>query len=292
MIVNAANLQLLYKAFNTAFKAGFGKLETYWPKIATTVPSTSRENHYGWLGDIPGLREWFGDRQVHGLKAHGYSLVNRPFELTIGVDRDDIDDDNYGIYTPRFEFMGESASQHPDELIFGLLAAGFATACYDNQNFFDTDHPVGDGVVSNMQAGGSDPWFLLDTRRALKPLIFQRRKDYQFQAMTNPDDEGVFMRKEFRYGIDARVNVGFGFWQMAYASKAALDAANFEAGVKAMMGLKKDNGNPLGVMPNLLVVGTSNRAAAKKVIERASIDGGDSNINYKAVEVMAVPWLA
>lgn len=292
MIVNSANLQLLYKVFNTAFQNGFGAVETWWPKIATLVPSLTKENHYGWLGDMPGLREWIGDRQVHGLKAHGYSLINKPYESTIGVDRDDIDDDQYGIYSPRFKMMGDSAARHPDSLIWALLAAGFTTACYDGQNFFDTEHPVGDNLVSNMQAGGSNPWYLLNTERPLKPLIFQRRKDYKFTAMTREDDEHVFMRKEYRYGIDARVNVGFGFWQMAYASKAALDAANFEAGYGAMMALKKEDGSPLGLMPNLLVVGQSNRAAALKVIERDRIDGGDSNINYKAVEVLVVPWLA
>lgn len=292
MIVNAANLQLLYKAFNTAFQNGFGSVTTYGARIATTVPSSTRENHYGWLGDVPGLRKWIGDRHVHGLKAHGYTLVNEPYELTIGVDRDDSDDDQYGVYTPRFQFMGESAAAHPDELIFALLSAGFTTACYDNQNFFDTDHPVGDGVVSNTQAGGGNPWFLLDTRRALKPLIFQRRKDYTFQAMTDPNDEKVFIAKEFRYGIDARVNVGFGFWQMAFGSKDTLDASNFESAYQAMMGFKKDNGQPLGVMPDLLVCGPSSRAAAKKVVEQAHLAGGEDNINYKAVELLVVPWLA
>jgi phage major head subunit gpT-like protein len=292
MIVNAANLALLYKGFNTAFQNGFGNIPSEHQKIATVVPSSTRENHYGWLGDVPGLREWVGDRHVHGLKAHGYAVKNKSFELTIAVDRDDVEDDQYGVYTPRFKFMGESAANHPDELIFSLLAAGTSIACYDNQNFFDTDHPVGDGTASNFQAGGGNPWFLLDTRRALKPLIFQKRKGYQFQAMTKPDDEKVFMAKEFRYGVDARVNGGFGFWQMAYCSKAALDDSNFDAAYQAMMGQKKDNGQPLGVMPSLLVVGVSNRAAAKKVIEQAHKAGGEDNINYKAVELLVSPWLA
>ena len=42
------------------------------------------------------------------------------------------------------------------------------------------------------------PWFLLDTSRALKPIIFQDRKSPELIAMTKIDDEAVFTRKEFR----------------------------------------------------------------------------------------------
>ena len=39
-----------------------------------------------------------------------------------------------------------------------------------------------------------EPWFLLDTSRALKPVIFQDRKSPQLIAMTKIDDEAVFTR--------------------------------------------------------------------------------------------------
>lgn len=40
--------------------------------------------------------------------------------------------------------------------------------------------------------------------------------------MTKIDDEAVFTRKEFRYGVDCRDAAGFGFWQLAFANKRAL----------------------------------------------------------------------
>ena len=67
--------------------------------------------------------------------------------------------------------------------------------------------------------------------------------------MTKPDDEGVFTRAEYRYGTDGRCNVGVGFWQMAFGSKATLDAANFNAAYAAMGAFKDEAGEPLGVMP-------------------------------------------
>lgn len=60
----------------------------------------------------------------------------------------------------------------------------------------------------------------------LKPLIYQRRKDFEFVAKDRITDDNVFNNKEFVYGADARSNVGFGFWQQAYGSKQTLSAAN------------------------------------------------------------------
>ncbi|SQC92524.1 Mu-like prophage major head subunit gpT [Cedecea neteri] len=50
-----------------------------------------------------------------------------------------------------------------------------------------------------------DAWFLMDTSRAIKPLIFQQRKKPVFvsqQDMNNPD---VFMRKKLKFGAEARI---------------------------------------------------------------------------------------
>jgi len=296
MDINATNLQALYRAFNTAFQSGFLGVTPQWQRIATLVPSSASQEDYGWLGDIKAMREWLGDRVINSISQHVYSIRNRDFELTQGVDRNKIEDDQVGIYTPLFQMMGDSAARHPDELIFALLLAGFATACYDGQYFFDTDHPVvqADGTsasVSNYQAGSSAAWFLLDTTRPLKPLIFQRRKPVKFVAMNQETDTNVFMRKEYLYGIDCRDNAGFGFWQMAFGSKADLDAPNFEAAYDAMTAFKRDNGSPLGIRPNLLVVGATNASAGRKIVEAQLINGGDSNTNFKRVELLECPWL-
>lgn len=299
MDITSGSLQALFRAFNASFQAGFSGVDPMWQKVATLVPSSTSQEDYGWLGDIPAMREWIGDRVINSLKNHNYSIKNRPFELTQGVDRDKIEDDQYGFYSTLFKSMGDSAAKHPDELIFALLLAGFATKCYDGQYFFDTDHPVlqADGSatsVSNMQSGSSNPWFVLDTSRPIMPLIFQQRKKPKFVAMDQETDQNVFLRKEYLYGIDCRDNAGFAFWQMAFGSKTTLDATNFNAACTAMGALTKDNGQPLGVKPTLLVVGSSNQAAAKTLIEAQMINSGGvsvSNINYKAVDLLVCPWL-
>lgn len=296
MDITRNSLQALYTAVNTAFTQGLTQYTATWDKIATMVPSTTAEETYEWLGEFSRLREWIGDRQINKMKAYNYAIKNKKFEATEGIPAEYIEDDRYGILMPKFQDMGYAVATHPDEMIYALLAQGFNTPCYDGQNFFDTDHPVGEGAnevsVSNMQAGAGAPWYLLDTKRPLKPLIRQVRKDYRLQAKTDAgNSDHVFMKDEYLYGVDGRSNVGFGFWQMAFASKDTLNDANFDAAIASMMKLESDKGRKLGIMPNLLVVGPANRAAAKKVVEAENKAQGESNTNYKAVEVLVVPWL-
>ena len=299
-IITPALISSLRTGYSKSFQDALAATPTDWARIATKVPSSNTSNTYGWLGQFPKLREWVGDRVIKDMAASGYQIANKLFEGTVGVKRTDIEDDNVGIYTPLFAEMGRAAAAHPDELVFGLLAQGESTLCYDGQNFFDTDHPVypnvdGTGTattVANLKAGTGSPWYLLDCSRALKPLIFQERTTPGLEAMTATNDEVVFTSDTYRYGVRYRCNAGFGFWQLAYKSKAPLDASNFNAAFKAMMEVKADGGRPLGVKPTHLLVGPSLRAAALALIEAQTINGGESNPNYKAVEVIVSPWLA
>jgi len=292
MLLNTASLAALRTGFQTQFQMGFDGVASEFSAIATTVNSNTKLETYGWLGDFPQMREWIGERVVKSLSEKAYQITNRKFEDTISVGRDDIEDDTLGIYGPMFQGLGQAARENPDRLIFELLVAGFATECYDGQNFFDTDHPVGGISVSNMQAGGGIPWFLMDTSRPLKPMIYQQRKAANFVAKDSETDDNVFNRGEYVYGVDTREAAGFGFWQMAFGSKADLTAANYEAAANKMMALTNDEGVKLGIKPNLLVVGTGNRAKARKIIKALLIDGGDSNIWFEDVDIHESRWLA
>jgi len=108
------------------------------------VPSTTKQEEYKWLGNFPGFREWIGDRVIKDLAVDGFIIKNRDFEVTVSVDRNDIEDDTIGIYKPMIQQLGESARQHPDELLFDLLINGFTNLCFDGKPFFAPDHPNGD----------------------------------------------------------------------------------------------------------------------------------------------------
>ena len=66
MDINNANLQRLFVAMNAAFRAGLGQATSQYLQIATVVPSTTGSEEYDWLGQLPGLREWIGERAALG----------------------------------------------------------------------------------------------------------------------------------------------------------------------------------------------------------------------------------
>jgi phage major head subunit gpT-like protein len=291
MIINQANLSSLYSGFSAIFKEGFDTASTLYPRVATEVPSATRQEEYKWLGRVPRMREWLGERVIQNLSAYSYTIKNRDWEATVAVDRNDIEDDAVGIYTPMVKALADAAATHPDEMVFDLIAGGLTTACYDGRPFFDTAHPTGSTVQSNKGtakltadsyaaaraammslvdergkplnvvpdllivppqlekaaleilradltvdgtsniyrdsadlvvapylSANPNAWYLLDTKKPVKPFIFQRRKSPVFVTKDSPEDEGVFMKKEFLFGVDSRDNAGFGLWQLAYGS--------------------------------------------------------------------------
>ncbi|HHQ4467753.1 TPA: Mu-like prophage major head subunit gpT family protein [Aeromonas veronii] len=300
-MITPALLQSLFTGFKKNFEDAKSEAPAQYTKIATVIKSTTKSNTYGWLGKFPSLRKWVGDRVIESMKAHGYQIVNEDFEATVAVDRNDIADDELGIYAPMFAEMGRSAGIHPDELCFGLLGAGFTTPCYDSQYFFDTDHPVypkADGTGTPVTTANvvvdagyqGEPWFLLDTSRALKPVIFQDRKSPELVAMTKIDDEAVFTRKEFRYGVDCRDAAGFGFWQLAFANKRALTPDTLWDSFSKMREFQADGGRKLGVKATMLVVPPSLEKLATQMLER-ELDSSSSNELKGKLELVVADYL-
>lgn len=270
-------------AIRTGFRADFQKalegVQPQFEKVASVIPSTTKSNTYGWLGAMPSFREWVGARQFKSIQEHGYAIVNKTYESSVEVNRDDIEDDNLGIYKPMVQELAREGALFPDEMVFGLLKEGFTTNCFDGQAFFDTDHPVNekhdgsgsDVSVSNVKINGSylgEPWYLLDTSRSLKPLIWQNRRTLDLTTKFNPNDESVFNNNTFQFGADLRGNAGFGFWQMAFGVKDTLNADNFWHAWQAMRGFTRDGGGKLKIKPTLLVVPASLERQATELLER------------------------
>ena len=307
-IVTDALLQSLRVGFSKVFEEAKSEAPSRWALAATRVSSASTSTTYGWLGQYPKLREWVGDRALKSMKEYGYSITNKLYEATVNVKRTDLEDDNLGVYAPMMREMGYAVSTHPDEMVFGLLGQGTATACYDGQNFFDTDHPVypevdGTGspsTVSNLidpaEGEPGTPWYVLDVSRPLKPLIFQERTKPELLAVTDPKQYHVFTKDAYLYGVRYRCNAGFGFWQQAICCRDTLNAANYEAALTRLQTFKADGGRPLGLGHGgkdgtLLVVPATLNATARRVVSVELINGGESNPWYDTATIINCAWL-
>ncbi len=291
MIINTATLIALRTNLKTSFQNAFKGVEPLYKLVAMTTTSTTSRETYGWMGGLPQIREWIGDRQVKNLEAFDYTLKNRKFELTIGVKRDDIADNTLAGYGITAADFGQKAGLFPDRLIWDVVKNGHQNACYDGQYFFDTDHPVAGASVSNSLAGAGAPWFLLDLSGVVKPFLFQEREAFDFVALDRVDDPNVFLKEEFIYGTRGRMNAGYGLWQLAMRSQATLDSAGYDAARIAMQAFKDNEGELLGVKPTHLVVPPALETAAKQLIDSPFLAPGVANPHYNTVKVVVAPLL-
>ena len=304
MIITAATLQALRTMVRGEYSAQLASLiaNALYTQIATIITSNTASNTYGWLGDFPHIREWIGDRVVKDINESAYTIANKLYESTLGVKRTDIEDDNLGIYKPLSRAQADEVVKFYNRMISKLLEGGFTNLCYDGQPFFDEEHPVyenADGtgtaedvsnIVGDPEAAGK-PWYLVSLDGVLKPFILQQRTAPELDEINDPKNDTVFMKDQYLFGIRYRGNFGYGFWQQAIASKEALNATKYQAARLAMQKFTRDGGDPLGINPTHLVVSPDNEAAARTILEKQYLAGGESNQNFNTAKLIVSPWL-
>jgi phage major head subunit gpT-like protein len=150
MSQNTAKYEVILRDLTRKFDVSVQQSVPYYPKVCTIVQSNGADEKYGWLGAMPSVREWLGDRQFNEIRASDFTLTNKLWEDSILVPKTNMDDDHMGLYDAMFANLGQRAALHPDKLLMTLIAAADATLCHDGQYFFDTDHSFGSsGTQSN-----------------------------------------------------------------------------------------------------------------------------------------------
>lgn len=234
MLFTPSNIEALRTTFSLAYQGAYDETETFYQKLCTSIPSSSKSNTYGWVEKVGNLREWLGPRVALNLKAQEYVVQNRPFEMTVEVDRDDIEDDNLGLYTSMLmPTLGESTRKHPDQLLVDELMLANPTV-YDGKALFANDHALGSYTYDN-----------LDT--------------------------------------------------------LALSADNFNTVWSRMASIKGEDGRPLGLMPNLLIVPPQLKKTALEILNTtfiAQVFGSNTaaaapeNVLKGWAEILVIPELA
>lgn len=297
-------LKALDTAFRKEFSAGLKVLEPQWGTVAMKVSSSTATNTYAWLGQFPKMQEWVGDRQIKNMQAQGMTIENKLFESTVAVPRTAIEDDQVGLFTPMVKQAAQSAAELPDDLVFSLLKKGKTTLCYDGQNFFDTDHPVYQNVdgtgtsktqsnITTGSASGKPAFYVLDDSQAIKPLIWQERTTPEIETKFDPSEsDHVFMKDQYLWGVRARGNAGFGFWQLIHrVEDSELNSETLEKVLTAMRTLKGDGDKQLNIRPTTLLVPPSLEFAARKLLEAELIDG-TTNTLKGVLNVVVNPFIA
>lgn len=279
MDITIGSMNALTARINLAFNKYIPTVPTQYERVAMTVPSTAGENIYPRIAELPGMRPFLGQRVVHRISTQErFTIVNRTFEETFSIRREDLEDDQYSFLTPAIEQLGADAGALPDKLVFGLLEKGHKTPGMDGQYYFDTDHdgngrdgkPAGFSNILRPQTGeqASPPWFLFSTKNPMKPMVFQTRRPFTITARTQLSDGVVFHRNEFEWGIDGRCNAGYGLHNFALRSTAPLTAENLGKAIAMMESQYRKDGQPYNARPNILFAPTSLEGEARALLEK------------------------
>lgn len=79
-------------------------------------------------------------------------------------------------------------------------------------------------LVVPQLANKPNNWWLMDTSKPIKPLLWQLRQAPRFTYKTNPSDDNVFLSNQFLYGVDARGAAAETVW---FLSAACTSAASY-----------------------------------------------------------------
>ena len=136
-----------------------------WNRVASQIKSGKATETYPWLGGVPDLREWKDERVTEGLNELEFAIKNYDWEGTIAVDRNAIDDEQYGQIGIRVRDLADKARRFWGRLVYTLLGqgnvaagaglfAGKTISCYDGLPFFSAAHTSGSsGIQSNIATG-------------------------------------------------------------------------------------------------------------------------------------------
>jgi phage major head subunit gpT-like protein len=160
MEVTQSALSVLFTQAEVKFGEALSTVEQWTPELASIMPSSSVQNIYAWMDRLPILRQWLGNRVINAVSTQARTVVNLPFEFTDALLKEDVMNDNFGLFNMNLKFMAMQAAKWSDQQIANYIinnAAATAAAPvngYDGVPFFSTAHPtLGGGVAGSVPSG-------------------------------------------------------------------------------------------------------------------------------------------
>ncbi len=159
-MINRAKLEASFQSFSTVFNKALSEAPPKGKLIVSEFPSDAQVETYNWLGRMPNMTKWVGDRTIKKLRAEKYTIENFDWANGIEVHRDDLRDDKLGLVAPRIADLAKAGARAIDTEIARILNNAFAAAGglgYDGQFLIDSDHTASteSGQATQSNTGGT-----------------------------------------------------------------------------------------------------------------------------------------
>lgn len=142
-LLSRDKLEAAYVTYSTIFDMMIANTPVIYPRIATVMNGVGPVTSFKWLGSVPVMVPWDGERQIDKLRAEQHELRTKWYANGIELDYDDMAEDRLGVVRPRIEQLASMGPRKIDAMVIDYYVNGFAGTLglgYDGQYLFDTDH--------------------------------------------------------------------------------------------------------------------------------------------------------
>ena len=278
IILTREVMNALFTALNTSLNKGLSQAWNGHTRWSNVIPSGASAEKYPMTIVTGGMREWIGERIINRLSAEFMTVLNKDFERTEGVSRNDIEDDHIGFFSVLIENMGidggnlwgrlateallDKSAKWADGSAFYSASRKLGKATYNNvvnealsvttyetarglmMGYNDTTNKIPLGLIPDLLVVGptlektakkilsvslvvedgaavdnvhkdecevqvnpyisGSQWFLMCTKRGIKPVSVQKRKEGALQRWDQDHDTCVKDKNENHYGLHYR----------------------------------------------------------------------------------------
>lgn len=297
---DAANATVVTTIAEGIAKAPLNTLST---PIIEEMEIDDKQVNLPFLLNRGGLQELRRNLEKKGRVMRQISIFSKEWGDNITVRTEDLSARNIDLYRMTAKDLVNNIPSWTDLQVARMLKAGgiaFTENSFDGKPYFAVDHPMdlaGEAIdpYSNLNnAGGGQYWYMFDTRK-VKPVL-RNWKVRPRETHLGPESEWAQIHFEVMWNLYVSAGFAMGPWFWGYASNQVLSETQFEdASLKfeAVPAYSKTDGEDqqMIVMADTIVVGKSNRLAAKKLFLTETINGGDKNPMFGAVKVVYLPYL-
>ncbi|MCK4373725.1 MAG: Mu-like prophage major head subunit gpT family protein [Candidatus Brocadiae bacterium] len=141
MQITQGNLEAVFTGLKATFAEAVETTENERIlRMMEIVPSTSGTETYPVATLLGDLEEVLDEVTITNIGTFVQSVPNRTFARIVQVKRNDIADDNIGVYRPGVRQLGRRAALYPLRLAAEVLPAGFTDQWIDGTTIFSDSH--------------------------------------------------------------------------------------------------------------------------------------------------------
>ena len=141
MEITQGNLDAVFQGLKATFNEALQATDTREiDGMMETVPSTSGTESYPVATLLGDLEEVLDEVTITNIGTFVQSVPNRTFARIVQVSRNDVADDNIGVYRPGVRQLARRAALYPLRLAAEALLLGFSDEWIDGTTIFSASH--------------------------------------------------------------------------------------------------------------------------------------------------------